>query len=91
MSDVEKYKKSILGWFRKNEIECKKIIFRIKQSCHRKNKFLILNKEFVKVIEEQERQRELFSHYDFHFYDTGKLQRIIRIGNLGKENTVLLF
>ena len=81
MSDVEKYKQSILSWFRKNEIEFKKIIFRIKQSCHRKNKFLILNEEFVKVIEEQERQRELFSHYDFCFYDTGKLSNNIDRGS----------
>ena len=81
VSDVEKYKISILSWFRKNEIEFNKIIFRIKQSCHRKSKFLILNEEFVKVIEEQERQRELFSHYDFHFYDTGKFSNNIDRGS----------
>ena len=33
-------------------------------------KEILNNEEFVKVIEEEDRKRKLFSHYDFYPYDS---------------------
>ena len=40
-------------------------------------KEILNNEEFVKVIEEQDRKRELFSHYDFYLYDPENYKTIL--------------
>ena len=40
-------------------------------------KEILNNEEFVKVIEEAARKRELFSHYDFYLYDPENYKTIL--------------
>ena len=40
-------------------------------------KEILNNEEWVKVIEEADRKRELFSHYDFYLYDPENYKTIL--------------